>query len=245
MLFLLLAACANPGWGTWLFSKEVTPADGTECLSDVQHNFVGAYSPIAAGDDPSWTSTETGAYSPELFFARLEATDDGGALIVGTDVLPGARQDNGTWLFYWTNATTGSDDTAHVTGYSYAHTYESTATLRVQGTFEGGAFTGTWESETSELDQWTESDTWADEAAALVGTTGAIPAASYLLRTDATTGAESAATNSQAAYDCGEAGCTLTVTESCAYRYTLTGVTSESQPEDSRWVEDAGQSAGN
>jgi hypothetical protein len=245
MLLMFLAACAGPEFGTWLFTKEVTLPDGTECLGDVQHNFVGAYEPIATGDDPSWTDTSTAEVSPELFFGRLEQTADGAALIVGTELLPGERRDDGSWLFYWTGSDSGRDDLTHVTGYAYAYTFDTASTLRVQGTFEGGTFTGAWESEYSDIDAWTESDTWSDEAAAIVGSTGEIPAADHLLRLDATTGAEAAATNTQAAYDCGEAGCTLTVTESCAYRYTLTGISTEFEPGDSRWVEDAGQAAGN
>lgn len=245
MLLMLLTACTGPEFGTWLFTREVTLADGTECLGDVQHNFVGAYAPIETGDDPSWTDTSTGDVSPELFFGRIEKTEAGAALIVGSEVLPGEERDDGTWLFYWTSSDSGRDDLTHVTGYVYGYTYDTARTLRIQGAFEAGTFSGSWESETSDIDAWTESDTWSEEAAAIVGGTGEIPSAEYLLRIDAGTGAEGAATNTQEAYDCGDAGCTLTVTESCAYRYTLTGTATDFTPEDSRWVEDAGQDAGN
>ncbi len=244
MLLLSLLACADP-WGTWMFTKEVTLPTGDECLDDVLHNFVGAYTPIEAGDDPSWTAEETGEQSAEVLFGRVEGTDDGAVLVLGTEALPGSRQDDGSWLFYWTNSSSGADGLDHVTGYTFDHSYDSNATLRVQGTFEGGVFTGTWESETSDVDAWVESDTWSAEAAVGVGGTGEIPSGDYLLRIDATSGAETTATNTQEAFDCGEAGCTLTVSESCAWRYTLTGVATELTPDDARWVEDAGQPAGN
>lgn len=243
MLLVLLGGCA-PVWGTWMFTREVTLATGDECLDSISHNFVGAYEPITAGDDPAWTDTDTGEYSPEIFFARVEQTGDGAVFITGTgEALPGTRQDSGDWLFYWTNLTNSSEDTAHTTGYTYSHTGESTDTFRVQGTFTGDTFEGTWEQESSDYDTWTESDTWSDEAAATVGTTGAIPASTYLLVIDGT-GAEVSASNAQATYDCGKTGCTLTVSSSCAYRYTLTGVATGFAGDDSRWVEDAGQAAG-
>jgi hypothetical protein len=242
MLLTLLLACA-PTSGTWMFTKDVTPATGDECTDDVIHNFVGAYEPIEAGDDPSWTETETGALSAEVFFARIEGAGDGAVLIVGTEALPGALQDDGSWLFYWTSATDGADSLDHLTGYTYDHSFATSSTLRVQGTFTGGSFEGTYDSETQSTDSWAESDTWADEAAAIVGGTGAVPASDYLLRID-TAGVEGAASNTQAEYDCGVAGCTLTVSQSCAYRYPLSGVRTDFTPADSRWVEDAGQAAG-
>ncbi|MDP2306215.1 MAG: hypothetical protein Q8P18_09340 [Pseudomonadota bacterium] len=243
MLLTLLVACAPPIAGTWLFTKEVTLPTGDECTDDVIHNFVGAYEPIEAGDDPSWTETETGEQSAEVLFARIEETLDGAVLVIGTEALPGALQDDGSWLFYWTGASTGADGLDHVTGYAFDHSYESTSTLRVQGSFSKGTFTGSFESETSTIAAWSESDTWSEEAATIVGGTGNLPASTYLLRID-TGGAESAAANTQLEYDCGETGCTLTVSAACAYRYVLTGVATDFTPDDSRWVEDAGQAAG-
>jgi hypothetical protein len=244
MLLILLSACAGPVYGTWMFTEDVTLPTGEECTDSVSHNFVGAYEPIAVGDDPSWTETDTGELSPEVFFGRVERTADGAVMIVGSDALPGTQLEDGSWLFFWTNTSTGSDSLDHVTGYAFDHSYTSSSTLRIAGTLQGSSFEGTWESETAANDAWTESDTWSDEAAGQVGSNGSIPASTYLLRID-DTGAESAATNSQLAYDCGDAGCTLTVQETCAYRYTLTGQATDFAPDDSRWVEDAGQAAGN
>lgn len=243
MLFALLVACAPPIDGTWLFTKEVTIATGYECTDDVIHNFVGAYEPIEAGDDPSWTETDSGDQSPEVFFGRIEETDAGAVLVIGTEALPGARQDDDSWLFYWTGSSAGAEGLDHVSGYTYDHSYESTTTLRVQGTFATGVFTGSFESETSGIDAWAESDTWTEEAAAIIGDTGNLPAADYLLRID-TGGAEAAAANTKLEYDCGDAGCTLTASDACAYRYTLGGVATDFTPDDAGWVEDAGQLAG-
>jgi hypothetical protein len=243
MLLFTFLACAPP-MGTWMFTKEVTLPTGSECLDDVLHNFVGAYTPIEAGDDPAWTESTTGEVSAEVLFGRIEETDGGAVLVLGTEALPGRMGDDGTWLFYWTNSTSGADSLDHVTGYTFDHSYEGTDTVRVQGKFEADTFVGTWETESSALETWAESDTWADEAAAIVGGTGSIPSSTYLLRIDEA-GAEAAASNTQAAYDCGEAGCTLTVSASCAYRYTLEGVATGFEPDDARWVQDAGQAAGN
>jgi hypothetical protein len=243
MLLLNLLACGGPVWGTWMFTKDVTLPTGSECLDDLTHNFVGAYEPIAAGDDPSWTETDTGDMSPEVFFARVEQTATGAVLVTGTEALPGDQQDDGSWLFYWTGTERTTESLDHVTGYAYDHTADATDTLRIAGTIEANSFTGTWEYETSLIDAWTESDSWSEEAAAYVGGTGNLPASTYLLVIDGA-GTEVAATNTQAAYDCGETGCTMTASESCAYRYTLTGQATEFDPADSRWVEDAGQAAG-
>jgi len=64
-LLPLLVACAPPMWGTWLFTKEVTLPTGQECTHDLIHNLVGAYEPIAPGDDPTWTETDTGSQSAD------------------------------------------------------------------------------------------------------------------------------------------------------------------------------------
>lgn len=244
MVLMLLVACA-PAWGTWMFTKEVTLATGDECTDSISHNFVGAYEPVEVGDDPSWTELDTGAQSSEVFFGRLEEAGEGAVLIVGTEALPGTMQKDGSWLFYWTNSASGAEGLDHTTGYAWDYSYESSTKLLVQGTISGESFTGTWESETADVSSWTESDTWSEEAAVEVGGTGEIPSATYLYRVDTGTGAEETAENTQEEYDCGEAGCTLTVSEACAYRYTLTGSYTGFEPADSRWVEDAGQAAGN
>lgn len=226
-----------------MFEKAVTLPTGTECVDDVIHNVVGAYEPIEVGDDPSWTEEDSGQISPEVLFGRIEETAEGAVLVIGTEVLPGTLRDDGSWLFYWTNASSGAEGLDHVTGYTFDHSWDTSETLRVQGTLEKGVFTGTWEEETSTVDAWVESDTWSEEAAAQVGQNGEIPVGDHLLRID-TGGAEGPANNAQLDYDCGEAGCTLTVSEACAYRYTLTGTATDFTPDDAGWVEDAGQPAG-
>lgn len=243
MLLPLLFACAPPTWGTWMFTKEVTLPTGQECTEVTIHNLVGAYTPIAPGDDPTWAETDTGQLSGEVFFARVEQTADGAVMIVGDDALPGVEQDDGSWLFYWTNSSAGSDGLDHTTGYSFDHSYESTSTLRIEGTIDGGVFTGTHETETFAVDRWNESDTWSEEAALIIGENGEIPSDEHLLRID-TGGTEGPATNGREAFDCGETGCTLTLSEACAYRYVLTGVATGFEADDAQWVEDAGQPAG-
>lgn len=243
MLLLSLVACGTPAWGTWMFTREITLATGEECTPVLSHNFIGAYEPITAGEDTAWTEFDEGEVSAEVFFGRLEQSEDGAVLILGTEALPGARQEDGTWLFYWTGSSSGSDGNSHATGYVYDHAFKNTSKLLIAGTLSGGAFTGTHETVTESIDTWTEFDVWSAEAAAYVGDTGAIPSGTYLSRIDAA-GAEVAATNAREAYDCGESGCTLSVTTACAYRYVLTGVATDFDPADSRWVEDAGQPAG-
>ena len=248
MLFLHLLACgaATPAWGTWMFTRQVTLATGDECTNTVSHNFIGAYEPIVAGEDTAWTTGESAEYSPEVFFGRLEATaeEDGAVLILGTDALPGQRQGDGTWLFYWTRTDAGGDTTHHAVGYDYAHTYDSSTTLRISGDFAADAFEGTHETETQRTDTWSESDVWNTDAAVYVGENGEMPVGDWL-RVVGQDGLETNAGNARETYDCGESGCTLSVAPACAYRYTLTGVATSFAPDDSRWVEDAGQPSGN
>lgn len=243
LLLLSMLGCAGADFGTWMFTLEYTADTGVECATTVTHNFLSAYTPPAATPDLSWSETQSNDYSPQLFFGRIEGTSDGAALIIGDDVFPGTAGKGGAWSFEWAGDTTGQEQYTHVTGYSFLHDYEDESTVRISGTIKGGAFTGGWEAETTATDAYTESDTWSDEAAAYVGTGGLVPASTYLLKLDAT-GAEVAASNAQATYDCSSASCALTVQQGCARPYDLTGVQTDFGSDDEGWTSTAGQPAG-
>ena len=164
-------------------------------------------------------------------------------LIVGSSVYPGTKQDGGSWVFTWDHTSAGRQNESHESGYNYIYTYDSTTTVRVTGTFGSDGFAGTWEDSSQSVVSWTESDTWSDEVAAAIGTTGRIPASTYLLKLD-TTGAEVAASNDYQAQDCDVTGCLLTVTTACGYSYDMTGEKTGYDPADAQWTEDAGQGAG-
>lgn len=238
----LLPACA-PIDGTYLFTLATTAPVGDECSSGVTHDFIGAYEPPEAPADTTWTRTTDTDYSPELFFARIEQDGDTAVMIVGSEVLPGGRSDDGGWSFSWTRATDTYDNEVHSAGYAYTYTNESSSTTRITGTFGPDGFVGLWDAETMSTQSWTETDTWSEEAAATIGTAGRIPASSYLLRLDST-GAEVAASNDYLVQDCDVTGCLMTVTEACGYSYDLSGQPTGFTSDDATWTEDAGQSAG-
>lgn len=241
---LSLLACSGAIEGTWMFSRPVAPAP--LCADSFNHNLVGAYAPAAEdpAEDTAWTSTDTGAESEEVFFGRITSTDAGALLVVGTEALPGVKNDNGGWTFEWVGSEEDREDASHATGYVWQHTTSNTRTLRVAGDVSGDGFGGTWDVEESTLDGYTESDAWSADVEAYVGATGNLPSGSRLLRLDASTGAEVPATNERDTLDCNGTNCTLSIRSDCAVRTTFTAVRTDLEPSDSRWVQDAGQTAG-
>ncbi len=241
-LLMVLPGCDGAD-GTWMFTRNLTVAVGDECTSGVTHDFVGAYEPTAAPADTSWTEADTAEVSSDVFFGRVDQEGKNAVLIVGSAAYPGAKQDDGSWVFSWDHTASGRESDTHASGYNYIYTYDTTNTSRVSGTFGHDGFTGTWEDSSQSVSSWTETDTWSDEVAATVGTTGRVPASSYLLKLD-TTGVEVAATNDYQTQDCDVTGCLLTVTTACAYTYDMTGQQTGFTPDDAQWTEDAGQGAG-
>lgn len=245
MMILLTLACAAPEIpGTWMFTRTITPETGEECVSgDISHNFDGAYTPELPEETTDWSTEESAEYSPEVFFGRVEAEGEGMVLILAGKVLVGKDKGDNDWEFSWTNETNGYGEQSHKSEYLFTHSYDSTSTLSVKGTFEKGTFKGDHITETTSTERWTESDSWSDEVSATIGTTGQIPAASVLVRVDGS-GAEVPAYNDYQTFDCKDSDCTLSKVSSCLYRYDLTGVLTDFTPDDARWVQDAGQSAG-
>lgn len=243
MLLVWLVGCGSSPLGTWLFFREVPEFVGDECATSVSHNFIGAYTPPELLQDLSWQSDSSSSVSEEVFFGRVEELGDGLVLIVGNDAYPGIEKGGGLFEFSWTGEDGDLVEQQHVTGYAFTADTLSTSTVRITGTFSKDGFLGNYDVETSTVASYQESDTWSAEAAAYVGTTGQIPASSYLLRLDST-GAEAAAYNDQSAYDCSAVECFLTVQDGCAWRYPLTGEATELTPDDAGWADDAGQPAG-
>lgn len=239
---LFLAGCA-PVDGTWLFTRNLTLPTGDECTSGVTHDFIGAYEPATLVEDTAWTVTSDAEVSPDVFFGRIDQQGKDAVLIVGTEAFPGVQSDDGTWVFTWDHRESGADNETHESGYAYAYSYESTTTRRISGTVGPDGFVGRWEDESRTTQSWTESDTWSEEVAALVGTTGRVPAGSHLLRLDST-GVEVAASNDYLLTDCDASGCLLTVTQACGYAYDLIGDKTGFSADDGSWTEDAGQSSG-
>ncbi|MFZ5478976.1 MAG: hypothetical protein ACOZNI_19555 [Myxococcota bacterium] len=244
-MLLWILGCAAPAWGTWMFTKTVSPPDGSECQDSAIHNFTTATTPEEAATDTGWVEEASSDVSDEVFFGRLEKTAEGAVLIVGGLALPGAQGEDGGWVFQWDTTSEGVETDTHASGYLYQYDHATTETLRVEGAIEGSAFTGLWETSTRNDRTWDESDLWTEEAAAYVGENGEMPVGDWLVVTD-DTGAVVEATNAREVADCGDGdtSCTLAVSSTCVYRSDLTGVATELAGEDAPWTEDAGQAAG-
>jgi hypothetical protein len=229
-----------------MFTRQLTIPTGDECLlDDVSHNFEAADPPEEGEDtgDNNWAEEGSQEVSPEVFFGRLEETSGDPVLIIGNDAYPGVSSGKGAWTFSWEGSSASQGETTHASGYLYRTETTVTSTVRISGTFAKGSFTGTHESDDITASKWTEADTWSDEVAAVISTTGQIPASSYLVRDDGA-GNLVPAYNDYASFDCVDSDCTLSVRTTCAYYYELTGIFTEFTPDDNRWVEDAGQAAG-
>jgi hypothetical protein len=226
-----------------MFTLDYTQDVGDECATSVNHNFLGAYPPPPPVPDVNFETTQDVEVSPQVFFGRIEDTDAGPVLVSGATVLPGVDMGKGAWEFAWTHFQSGTDGYQHITGYQYSDDYENSTTVRIGGSFRKGSFSGTYDYETVANDAYSESDTWTKEAAAYIGSSGLIPASTYLLKLNGK-GVEVAAVNDQSPVDCSASPCTLSVQDGCAWRYTLTGVETDFLPDDARWVQDAGQAAG-
>jgi hypothetical protein len=246
MMILLSLACAgNDIAGTWMFTRTLTPATGDECVTgDVSHNFAGAYTPTPPDVSTDWTTDDQVTYSPEVFFGRIEADQNGMLLLLGSSVLVGTEKSKNDWEFSWTKETNDYGEESHVSGYLYTHSSDSTSTLKVSGTFGKDGFSGSHETDTTSTQRWTESDSWSEDVAATVGTTGQIPVSSVLVRVDGS-GNEVPVTNDYQSFDCDDSDCTLSEVASCVYRYDLTAVPTDFSPDDANWVQDAGEAAGN
>jgi hypothetical protein len=229
-----------------MFTREVVPPTGDECTDSVIHNFAGATVPEAQAGDTGWVEETTSEVSAEVFFGRLEqTTKDGAVLIVGDLAIPGALGADGGWVFQWDTTSAGNTTETHGSGYLYQFDHDVTETLRVEGTLAGELFDGLWETSSTALQKWDESDLWTAEAAAYVGDNGEMPVADWLVVTD-DTGAITGANNAREIAECGDGDlpCTLSITSTCVYRSALTGVATELSAEDAQWTEDAGQAAG-
>ncbi len=239
---LLLTGCAGVD-GTWMFTRSLTIATGEECTSSVTHDFVGAYPPPTLADDSAWTESDTSEVSSDVFFGRVDQEGKVAVLIVGESAYPGQKQEDGSWVFSWDHTSAGRQNDTHESGYQFVYSYEATTTTRVSGTFGGDGFTGTWEDTSQSLLSWTESDTWSEDVAVSIGSTGQIPSSSYLLKLDLD-GNEVAATNDYVTPDCDVSGCLLTVSAACGYSYDMTGQRTGFAGSDADWTSDAGQAAG-
>jgi hypothetical protein len=245
---LLLAACATPPEGVWIFYVTLVPDDDTTCSRNVSHDFSDAYEPGAetADEDDPWTGSEVVTESEWVFFGLITPSSPGEAtLVTGGLIYPGARQDDGTWLFSWASSKEDTILSRHEDGYEFTSSSTSDATT----TFDLGAegddgFDGSLTWEDASVAGFVESDTWSEKVAAAISTTGQIPVADYLVVDDGK-GGEKPATNSYDVEECTSETCTLNATETCLRSYAMRSEpTGLDEPEDYDGIDGANQPAG-
>ncbi|MBK9649683.1 MAG: hypothetical protein IPO67_31785 [Deltaproteobacteria bacterium] len=93
-----------------------------------------------------------------------------------------------------------------------------------------GSFDGEGTLRSTQKATWTESDTWLEEVASTVGTTGRIPSYDYLTTED-DFGYLRALYNEYDAANCQSADCTLTVTDTCMTGFNFTADRTDIKPE--------------
>ncbi len=223
----LVAGCAPAEedlWtavGVWLL--QLTVPTGGSCSDGVSHNFLDGYTPDGATSD--WSVTDDAALSDALQFGQISLFDDGtsGVLVVGTAVYPGARQDDGTWIFGWT----GSEVSDHVENFdsgTYASTVhvDESSTVSWALTFDPltATVSGTRDESAQSVTTWTETDEWDPAEVGLQ--MGTIPSSLYLVYDEG--GNDVPLANRPQSAECANSDCDLTVTTTCSpSSQTVTG----------------------
>ncbi len=245
LLLPLLTGCAGGLDGVWLFSLHVDPGAAEDCHGSVSHNFVDASQPVDDDDldDDPWTSTTTSAVSDQTFFGLITSTAEGAVLVVDGETYSGTQGDDGTWALAWTHSETVDDSDQHASGYGW--TAYTVAQETTTFSLSLGADTGTGQvvSDGSVDATYNESDAWSEEVSATIGTTGRIPASSYLVKDDGA-GGTYAASNDWTLADCSSNPCTLGVTSACTLSVALDAELTELDPAAYEGVDGAGQEAG-
>jgi len=225
LLPLLLTLGCNSNEDIWLLQMPFV-TDPT-CDTTVTHNFTGAYEPTDTTES-DWTIDETSDKSPALVFVQISMeSKDAATLLMGNQAWPGTSPDKDHWKFSWTGSNTADSNSDNVNGYTFTESRNDQSVETIDITFDGSTATGTWETDTNQDDQWSETDEW-DTSVGL--SAGQIPANLYLVvDTSTTTGMP--VRNAPDFADCDAANCSLkvqaTCTESRDFTGTLTGYTTE------------------
>jgi hypothetical protein len=131
----------------------------------------------------------------------------------------------------------------HETGYRFTQDATSSGSLSVTFRQDGTLAQGFLRSKSTAGTAWTESDDWEDAAADTVGTTGQIPAPTWLVFEDQQGNERPQAT----AYDedeCDGGTCELTVSDTCTLAIAFDAVKSDFTEEDAyAHLADVGQGA--
>lgn len=216
---LLSAGCASDASGVWHFYLSMGEIPADSCSRDLSHNLSNAY--IEEGEDIEslWTEEASEEYSEMEFFGAFTSSAADRVLIAGDTIFEGSRTEQ-TWSLVAARSETSSSSNSHATGYRYATDQSAALDDMIRGEFIRDVFTGTYSSDSSQVTNWAESDSYSEEVATEIGTEGRLPAASVgLLTTDGEL--VTPASNAYDRLDCDSDPCSITVADSCSWSFDV------------------------
>lgn len=237
MIAFLLACGSAPLDPSGVWMLQITASTGADCDTLLSHNLLDAAQPITETQTDSTTTA-----SDMVVMARLVDSDGGLLLMLSGGVYP--EDDNGERAtFTWSRSESESQTDSHAAGYALTVSTEQSLTQslflelpREASSDEALVLEGAWTESTSLRRYWEESDIWPDEAS--VGSTGAMPAGSYLeVPALDTGGGTTPASNTQWEADCQSDPCTLSILETCTDSRPLTATLTDLDPLEEGWQE--------
>ena len=240
---LLFVGCGAGPFGIWMLEIPSATDDDQECTDGVTHNFTDA-TVVEDNSSSDYTSELTQQRSNSLVLVRIEAIGEGQAvMIVGSEAFPGTETGEGSWSFAWTGSQVTDQLDEHVQGYSYTWSGSSEVTETFFLTVTKDTLTGTYTLDSFSDDAYTESDSWSDQVAKIVGSGGLIPASRHL--TVPGPKADMPASNRFDESDCDADTCELSVSSDCSASLDFTGtLTAFTEDEAYDAVGGAGQNPG-
>ncbi len=182
---VLIIAAASTATGCasdsdiWMLEIDAPAADA--CGDPIiTHNFTYATAPdpTLEGDWEPGTRSES---SREIVFAQLTTTTrSAGVLLIGDQSFPGTREGS-DWTFEWSEGSGDASWQNHYSGYGNAEYLEVNEAVKITLSLENASNgAGSMKSDMTTTTTWKETDVWNEDAAAEIGWTGVIPAASFL-----------------------------------------------------------------
>ncbi|MCK6522692.1 hypothetical protein L6R49_14775 [Myxococcota bacterium] len=225
-----LTACApTKVEGVWHFYLSL--AEGSDCTQDVLHNFNDVVSAPDVEDTGSpWSEESSYTASDAEMFGLIRESGDELVLLLGGGIYEGVKEE-GQYKLALERFETSSDADAHASGYGYKATVDARTTTTFAGAISRGSFDGSGSLRSTSKSSWTESDTWLEEVASSIGTSGRIPSYDYLTTED-DFGFMVALYNEYDAANCQSADCTLTVTDTCLTSFQFTADRTDIKPEE-------------
>jgi hypothetical protein len=225
-----LTACApTKVEGVWHFYLSLP--EGSDCTQDLLHNFNDVVTEPDIEDTGSpWTEESSNTASDAEMFGLIRESGDELVLLLGGGIYEGVKAE-GEYKLVQERFETSSDSDAHATGYLYKAVVDAQSSTAFSGAISRGSFDGKGSLRSTSKSTWTESDTWLEEVASSIGTSGSIPSYDYLTTED-DFGFMVALYNDYDAANCQSAECTLTVTETCVTSFNFTADRTDIQPEE-------------